>query len=96
MLVIAGVLVLAFFAARGCQQAQIRITKQQAVATAAGAVDFDPRRTNVRLLRQGINSKPYWFVNLSVPGSTTGSIRRLSVVKIDANTGKVLEIDQQR
>jgi NAD(P)H-flavin reductase len=90
------VLVLAFFAARGCQQSQVRITKQQAVATATGAVDFQARRTNVRLLRQGINSKPYWFVNLSVPGSAAGSIRRLSVVKLDANTGKVLEIDKQR
>lgn len=96
MLVVAGVLVLAFFVARGCQQSQVRTTKDQAVATATRAVDFKAQRTNVRLLRQGINSKPYWFVNLSVPGSTTGSIRRLSVVKIDANTGKVLEIDQQR
>lgn len=89
-------LVLAFFAARGCQQSQVRITKQQAVSTAASAVDFDARRTNVRLLRQGVNSKPYWFVNLSVPGSAAGSIRRLSVVKVDANTGEVLEIDKQR
>ncbi len=96
MLVIVGVLVLAFFVARGCQQSQVRITKQQAVATATRAVDFEPRRTNVRLLRQGLNSKPYWFVNLSVPGSAEGTVRRLSVVQIDANTGKVLEIDKQR
>ena len=50
----------------------------------------------MRLLRQGINSKPYWFVNLSVPGRVEGTIRRLSVVKIDANSGKVIEIDKQR
>ena len=96
VLVVVGVLVLAFVVARGCQQSQVRISKQQAVATATTAVDFDQRRTNVRLLRQGINSKPFWFVNLSVPGRTPGTIRRLSVVKIDANTGKVLEIDKQR
>jgi NAD(P)H-flavin reductase len=96
VLVIVGVLVLAFFVARGCQQTQVRIDKQQAVATATDAVDFEPRRTNVRLLRQGLNSKPYWFVNLSVPGSAEGTVRRLSVVQIDANTGKVLEIDKQR
>jgi hypothetical protein len=96
VLVIVGVLVAAFVVARGCQESQVRITKEQAVATATREVDFAPRRTNVRLLRQGINSKPYWFVNLSVPGNAAGSIRRLSVVKIDANTGKVVEIDKQR
>jgi hypothetical protein len=31
-----------------------------------------------------------------VPGNAAGSIRRLSVVKINANTGKVVEIDKQR
>jgi hypothetical protein len=31
-----------------------------------------------------------------VPGRQEGSTRRLSVVKIDANNGKVVEIDRQR
>ena len=69
-------LVVAFLVARGCQQSQVRTTKDQAITSATRAVDFTPRRTNVRLLRQGINSKPYWFVNLSVPGRVEGTIRR--------------------
>ena len=89
-------LVLAFVVARGCQESQVRITKEQAIATAKLEVDFSPRRTNVRLLRQDLNSKPYWFVNLSIPGRQANTIRRLSVVKIDANTGKVVEIVKQR
>ena len=96
MLVLIGVLVLAFVVARGCQQSQVRITEEQAIATAKEEVDFMPRRTNIRLLRQGLGSEPYWFVNLSLPGQTPGSIRRLSVVKVDANTGEVVEIDKQR
>ena len=96
MLVILGVLALAFFVARSCQQSQVRISKDQAIATAKREVDFTPRLTNVRLLRQGVGSKPFWFVNLSIPGREEGSVRRLSVVKIDANTGKVVEIDEQR
>lgn len=96
MLVVVGVLVLAFFVARSCQQAQVRISKETAIVTAKREVDFTARRANVRLLRQGLNSKPYWFVNLSVPGRQEGSIKRLSVVKIDANSGKVVEIDRQR
>ena len=50
----------------------------------------------MRLLRQGIESKPYWFVNLWIPGREEGTIRRLSVVKIDANTGTVAGVDRQR
>lgn len=96
MLVLVGVLVLAFVVARGCQQSQVRISEEQAVATATRAVDFEPRRTNVRLLRQGVSSKPFWFVNLSVPGEAEGSVRRLAVVQIDANTGAVVEVDRQR
>ena len=96
MLVIVGVLVLAFVVARSCQQEQVRITKEQAIVTATREVDFTPERTNIRLLRQGVSSKPYWFVNLSIPGPEEGTVRRLSVVKIDANTGKVAGVDRQR
>jgi hypothetical protein len=94
--VILGVLVAAYVVAQSCQQSQVRVTKDQAIATAKREVDFTPRIANVRLLRQGLNSKPYWFVNLSVPGRDSELPRRLSVVKIDANTGKVEEVDRQR
>jgi hypothetical protein len=94
--VIVAVLAAAFVIAQTCQQSQVRISKQQAIATATEEVDFAPQRTNVRLLRQGLNSRPFWFVNLSAPGPEEGSIRRLVVVKIDANTGTIEEIDRQR
>jgi hypothetical protein len=96
VLVIAGVLVLAFVVARACQDEQVRITEEQAVATARQEVDFRPRLVNVRLLRQGVDSTPFWFVNLSIPGPELGTVRRLSVVKIDANPGEVTEVDRQR
>lgn len=96
VLVLVAVLVAAFFVAKSCQQSQVRVTKEQAIATAKRAVDFKPRVTNIRLLRQGIGSKAFWFVNLSVPGRDDELPRRLSVVKIDANTGKVEDISRQR
>jgi hypothetical protein len=95
VLVIVGVLVLAFVVAQSCQRSQIRVTKEQAIAIAEREVDFEPRIANVRLLRQGLSSKPFWFVNLSA-GRNADRPRRLSVVKIDANTGKVEEVDRQR
>ena len=89
-------LVLAFVVARGCQQSQVRITKEQAVATAEREVDFKPRDTQIRLLRQGLNSRPYWIVSLSTPGPQPDTFARLAVVKIDANTGKVDDVTRER
>jgi hypothetical protein len=88
--------VLAFVAAQTCQKSQIRLDKNQAIAKAEAAVDFTPQRTQVRLLRQGLNSKPYWIVSLSRPGRSEGTFSALATVRINANTGKVETVNQQR
>jgi Peptidase propeptide and YPEB domain len=95
--VIAALLVVTFFVARNCQQSQIRITKEQAIATAEREVDFTPRLTQIRLLRQGLNSTPFWIVSLSIPkGEDEGTYSRLALVRVDANTGKVADVRQGR
>lgn len=94
--VIVAVLVLAFVVAQTCQQSQIRVTKEQAIATATREVDFRPENTQIRMLRQGIASEPFWIVSLSVPGEPEGSFRELAVVRVDANTGNVEEVRIQR
>ncbi|HEX6653489.1 MAG TPA: hypothetical protein VF072_12145 [Thermoleophilaceae bacterium] len=80
--------------AQTCQKSQIRYDKNQAISTAKQQVDFTPERTQVRLLRQGLNSKPFWIVSLSTPGTQRGTFHNLAVVKINANTGKVASITQ--
>jgi Peptidase propeptide and YPEB domain len=93
--VIGALLVLAFFVSRSCQQSQIRITKEQAIATAEEQVDFTPESTQVRLLRQGLTSKPFWIVSLSIPSDEQeGALSRLALVRIDANTGEIAEVQQ--
>jgi hypothetical protein len=87
--VIGAVLVVAFVAAQTCQKSSIRLDKDQAIAKAEAQVSFEPQRTQVRLLRQGITSKPYWIVSLSRPGKRPGTFSRLAVFRINANTGKV-------
>ena len=89
---IVAVLVLAFVVAQTCQRSQVRFDKDQAIAKARAEVDFTPRRTQVRLLRQGINSNPFWIVSLSRPGKTPDTFSALAVVRIDANTGKVADV----
>ena len=96
MAVIAAVLVLAFIVAQTCQKSQIRVNKDQAIATAKQRIDFTSQRTQVRLLRQGITSKPYWIVSLSIPTRQNDVFRKLALVKIDANTGKVESVREQR
>jgi hypothetical protein len=94
--VIVGVLLVAFVAAQTCQKSSIRLDKNQAIAKAEHQVDFTPKRAQVRLLRQGLTSKPYWIVSLSRPGKREGTFSRLAVVRINANTGKVETVIRTR
>jgi hypothetical protein len=92
--VIVAVLVLAFVAAQTCQKSSIRLDKNEAIAKATAQVHFTPKQTQVRLLRQGLTSKPYWIVSLSRPGKVEGTYSRLAVVRINANTGKVETVER--
>ena len=87
--VLGAVLVVAFVAAQTCQKSSIRLDKNQALAKAEAQVDFTPVRAQVRLLRQGLTSKPYWMVSLSRPGKQKGTFSKLAVFRINANTGKL-------
>jgi hypothetical protein len=94
--VILAVLVVAFVAAQTCQKSSIRLDKNQAIARAEREVDFTPVREQVRLLRQGLTSTPYWMVSLSRPGKRQGTFSRLVVVRINANSGKVETVIRDR
>jgi hypothetical protein len=94
--VLVAVLVAAFVFAQTCQQSQVRVSKEEAIATARDEVDFASQRTQIRLLRQGIQSEPFWIVSLSVPGEREDTFRRLATVRVDANTGEVVEVNRDR
>lgn len=94
--VIGAVLVLAFVVAQTCQKSSIRLDKNQAIAKATEQVEFKPKHTQIRLLRQGVPSKPFWIVSLSRPGKLEGTFSALAVVRIDANSGKVESVKEQR
>ena len=93
--VLAAILLVAFGVSQTCQKSQIRFNKDQAIVKAERQVDFEPRRVQVRLLRRGLESKPFWVVSLSTPGRQRGTFTNLAVVRIDANTGKVAGLDVQ-
>jgi hypothetical protein len=88
---------LTLFAARSCQQSQIRVTSDQAIAAAEKRIPFEPTSVQVRMLRQGIASRPVWVVSLSVPREGERDVfDELAVVRVNANTGKVLDVRIQR
>jgi hypothetical protein len=97
--VLAGILVLALVVAKGCQDRQVKLTQEEAVEKAKEVVDFKPTYIQVRLLRQGINRKAFWFVSLSIPigfqGDRADLFAALSVVEIDATSGEVTSIKSQ-
>ena len=90
---VAVLLALTVFAAQSCQKSQIRITKDQAIATAEKRIPFEPTNIQIRMLRQGLNSQPVWVVSLSVPHEGARNVfDELAVVRVSANTGKVEDV----
>jgi hypothetical protein len=83
-------------AAQSCQQSQIRVSKERAIATARPEAGFEPERTQIRLVRQGLNGHPFWAVSFSVPARDGDGYAELTTVRVDANSGKVDSVNRER
>jgi hypothetical protein len=96
---IAGVValfILTAVAAQSCQQSQVRVSQERAVATARTRAGFTPERTQVRLVRQGLTAHPYWAISFSVPAKSGEGYDKLTTVRVDANSGEVAAINRDR
>ena len=82
-------------AAQTCQQSQIRISKERAVAAARPEAGFAPERTQVRLVRQGLGGHPFWAVSFSVPAASGDGYAQLTTVRVDAVTGSVEAVNRE-
>jgi hypothetical protein len=87
---VVGLFAICLVVASSCQKRQIRVTKEAAIATATRQADFRPQRTQVRLVRQGLNGHPYWAISLSIAAKNGNGYERVSVARVDANTGKLV------
>lgn len=96
ILILLSVIVAAFLVSRGCQRSYVRITKDQAVGIAERSIDFKPTGYTIKLIPRGVvKQKRAWAVSLWIRPQARG-YRRLSVVLLDANTGKVLWVKKSR
>ncbi len=86
---LAGVLALAFLAARSCGSSQEGISSERAVAIAIEEASFTPESHQVRLVQQGIPPRDSWAVSLydGPPSAPT----RYEVFLVDRETGAVSE-----
>jgi hypothetical protein len=67
------------------------VSKEQAVAIARPHVDFQPQSYQIRFLRRGIPPRGYWVVSFFIR-KQGGGYTRVTVVLVDASTGKVTEV----
>lgn len=95
LVVLVLALVGAFFVSRGCQKSYVRISQEQAVALGERQLDFDPQGHNIRIVQRGLPPKRYWAVSYYIRTADRSSYRRLTVLLVNANTGKV-EIIEER
>ncbi|MDQ4107466.1 MAG: hypothetical protein M3138_01505 [Actinomycetota bacterium] len=77
-----------FSARRGLQ-----VEKDEAISIAQEALDFEPTRTTIRLVRQGIGGTAVWAVSFSIP-TAGGSFERLTTVVVHAGTGEIIEVNR--
>jgi hypothetical protein len=96
--VLAVIVLLALTAvvAQTCQQSQVRIPQERAIATARPEAGFTPQRTQVRLVRQGLQARPYWAISFSVAAPDGDGYSRLTTVRVDANTGTIESVNRER
>ncbi|MCP3988189.1 MAG: hypothetical protein GY724_03880 [Actinomycetia bacterium] len=90
--------VLVILALTGFLQADrdLEITSEQAVEIARPEIEFEPGQTTVRLVRQGAGLSPVWAVSFAVEAENVDGFVRLSVVRIDARSGEVLEVVHEK
>ena len=65
--------------------------KEKAIKIAVRQLDFKPECVQVRFLRRGFRSYPYWIVSLWTLDARK-RFERVTLVEVDARTGKVARV----
>ncbi len=68
-----------------------KVSKDDAIAVARPKVDFTPQGYNIRLVRQGIPPRPVWAVSFWIR-KASGGYSRITVVLVDANNGRDVQV----
>ena len=86
-----ALLVLGLVLTRVLGRTDTKVSKQDAIAIARPSVDFKAQGHNIRLVRRGIPPRPFWVISFWIR-KTGGGYSRVTVVLVDANTGRVAQV----
>jgi len=81
------VLVAALLVSRTCGATDPELTKEEAIEIARAQVDWEPTDVQVRLLKRGLQSEPFWAVSLT-ERNVDGTVVRCQAVRVDAESGE--------
>ena len=95
VIVLVIALVGAFLVSRGCQRTQVRISEEQAVAIGQRQLDFEPQGHTIRTVLRGVPPKRYWAVSYFVRKPSGDGYLKLTILLIDANSGKVQVVSKR-
>jgi hypothetical protein len=87
----AALLGLALLLSRGLRATDPDVSKDDAVKIARSRVDFTPEGHNVRFIRRGIPPRPFWAVSYWIR-RPEGGYSRITLVLVDASSGRVAEV----
>jgi hypothetical protein len=68
-----------------------KVSRDDAIAVARPKVDFKPQGYNIRLVRQGIPPRPVWAISFWIR-KAGGGFSRITIVLVDANSGRVMQV----
>jgi hypothetical protein len=91
-----GLLALGLVLTRVLGQTKPNVGDDRAVAIARARVDFRPEGTSVRLVRRGIPPRPFWAVSFWIRNASGDGYRRITLVLVDASSGRVTEVRRAR
>ena len=67
------------------------VSKEEALEIARPRIDFKPNGYQIRFIRRGIPSHGFWVVSFYIR-KAEGGYARVTVVLIDATSGRVTEV----
>jgi hypothetical protein len=68
-----------------------RVSKEDALAIARPRIDFKPTGYQIRFIRRGIPSRGFWVASFYIR-KPAGGYSRVTVVLVDATSGRVTEV----
>ncbi len=92
VVVLVVALIGAVLVSKGCQRSQVRVSKEQAVAIGQRQLDFKPTGHGVRMVLRGVPPKRYWAVSYYIRNPDGTGYRKLTVLLVNANTGKIQRV----